>query len=95
MKASSVVPRTAVPASSVMLLDVLREVEDLNIKLAGCLERGDTGQALLHHREIHRLVIEAAVLALRMPACPHGRPGEGSACPDGARALTSPGGRGR
>jgi hypothetical protein len=94
MKASSVLPGTAVPASSVMLLDVLREIEDLNIKLAGCLERGDTGQALLHHDEIHRLVIEAAVLALRMPAC-HARPCGPSGCGDGARALTSPGRRGR
>jgi hypothetical protein len=48
-----------------MLLDVLREIEDQSTKLASCLDRGDSGQASLHNDEIHRLVIEAAVLVLR------------------------------
>jgi hypothetical protein len=48
-----------------MLLDLLREIEDQNIKLGSCLERHDTGQALGHHAQIRSLVIEAAVLLLR------------------------------
>jgi hypothetical protein len=48
-----------------MYLDLLREIEDQNTKLGGCLERGDTGQALTHHAAIRRLLIEAAVEVLR------------------------------
>lgn len=48
-----------------MLLDLLREIEHQNMRLAGCLADGDTGQALVHHAQIHSLVIEAAVLVLR------------------------------
>jgi hypothetical protein len=81
MKASSVVPRMAAPAGRLTLLDLLRDIEDLNTKLAGCLERGDTVQALLHHDEIHRLVIEAAVLTLRTPACAGGPRCGPSGCP--------------
>ena len=55
-----------------MLLNVLREIEDQNTKLGGCLERHDTDQALAHHAEIRRLVVEAAVLVLRAD---DGRPG--------------------
>jgi hypothetical protein len=48
-----------------MLLDLLREIEDQNTKLGGCLERGDTNQALVHHATIRGLVVEAAVVVLR------------------------------
>jgi len=48
-----------------MLLDLLREIEDQNTKLAGCLERGDAGQALVYHAAIRSLVIEAIVVLLR------------------------------
>jgi hypothetical protein len=48
-----------------MLLDLLRDLEDQNVKLGGCLERGDAVQALVHHAEIRSLIIAAAVLVLR------------------------------
>ena len=48
-----------------MLLTLLRELEDQNVKLGSCLERGDTGQALIHQGIIHRLLIETAVEVLR------------------------------
>jgi hypothetical protein len=51
-----------------MLLDLLRDIEDQNVKLGGCLERGDTSQALIHHAEIRSLILEAAVLVLRHEA---------------------------
>jgi hypothetical protein len=47
------------------ILDLLREIEDRNIKLGGCLERSDTGQAQIHHAEIRSLVLQAAVVVLR------------------------------
>jgi len=47
------------------ILDLLREIEDRNIKLGGCLERGDIGQAQIHRAEIRSLVLQAAVVALR------------------------------
>ena len=48
-----------------MLLDLLRDLEDQNVKLGGCLERGDAVQALVHHAEIRSLVLQAAVVVLR------------------------------
>jgi hypothetical protein len=48
-----------------MLLDLLREIEDQNVKLGSCLERGDVEQGLTHHTRLHSLLIEAAVLVLR------------------------------
>ena len=48
-----------------MLLDLLREIEDQNVKLGSCLERGDLEQGLVHHTRLHTLIIEAAVLVLR------------------------------
>ena len=48
-----------------MLLDLLRELEDQNVKLGSCLERGDVEQGLAHHTRLHSLLIETAVLVLR------------------------------
>ena len=48
-----------------MLLDLLREIEDQNVKLGSCLERGDVEQGFVHHTRLHGLLIEAAVLVLR------------------------------
>ena len=62
-----------------MLLRLLQEIEDQTTKLGGCLERGDTVQALNHHAEIRALLIEAAVAVLR-----HGEPGGARASQPGA-----------
>ncbi|HEX2439575.1 MAG TPA: hypothetical protein VHT71_14800 [Methylomirabilota bacterium] len=48
-----------------MILDLLREMEDRNTKLAGCLEHGDVEQALIHHAQIKSLILAAAVAVLR------------------------------
>jgi hypothetical protein len=48
-----------------MILDLLREMEDRNIKLAGCLEHGDIEHALVHHAQIKSLILAAAVAVLR------------------------------
>jgi|SoimicmetaTmtHMA_FD_contig_31_4914924_length_700_multi_3_in_0_out_0_2 hypothetical protein len=49
-----------------MLLNLLREIEDQTTKLGWCLERGDASQALAHHAEIRALIIEAAVAVMRL-----------------------------
>jgi hypothetical protein len=49
-----------------MLLSLLREIEDQTTKLGSCLERGDASQALTHHAEIRALIIEAAVAVMRL-----------------------------
>jgi len=48
-----------------LLLNLLREIENQNTKLGWCLERRDTSDALAYHAEIRSLIIEAAVLVLR------------------------------
>jgi hypothetical protein len=48
-----------------MILDMLREMEDRNTKLGGCLEHGDIEQAMIHHAEIKSLILAAAVAVLR------------------------------
>jgi hypothetical protein len=48
-----------------MILDMLREMEDRNTKLAGCLEHGDIAQALIYQAQMKSLILAAAVAVLR------------------------------
>lgn len=48
-----------------MILDLLREMEDRNIKLGSCLEHGDIEQALVFHAQIKSLILATAVTVLR------------------------------